>query len=110
VAAAERNYRDNGFADGAPAARFHVDDGFSSYRGEPFDLILCNPPFHQGHVVGDQIARQLFAQSRQQLRRGGELWIVGNRHLQYHIVLKKIFGNCRQIAANSKFVVLAARA
>lgn len=122
VAAAECNYRDNGFADLMPAAAFHVDDVFSSYRGkscgescgesrgEPFDLILCNPPFHQGHVVGDQIAWQMFMQSREQLRAGGELWIVGNRHLQYHLALKKLFGNCRQIAANAKFVVLAARA
>lgn len=118
VAAAERNYRDNGFADLMPAAAFHVDDVFSIHRGEargkscgePFDLILCNPPFHQGHVVGDQIAWQMFMQSREQLRKGGELWIVGNRHLQYHQTLKKLFGNCRQIAANAKFVVLAARA
>jgi 16S rRNA (guanine1207-N2)-methyltransferase len=119
VAAAERNYRDNGFealdvSTGAPAAVFHVDDVFSIYRGEscgePFDLILCNPPFHQGHVVGDQIAWQMFMQGREQLRQGGELWIVGNRHLQYHLALKKLFGNCRQIAANAKFVVLAARA
>lgn len=109
VTAAERNYRNNGFSIEPPAA-FHVDDVFSSYRGEPFDLILCNPPFHQGHVVGDQIAWQMFMQSREQLRPGGELWIVGNRHLQYHQALKKLFGNCRQIAANAKFVVLAARA
>lgn len=114
VAAAERNYRDNNLEGVAPAAAFHVDDVFSIYRGEacvePFDLILCNPPFHQGHVVGDQIAWQMFIQSREQLRKGGELWIVGNRHLQYHQTLKKLFGNCRQIATNAKFVVLAARA
>lgn len=109
VAAAERNYRDNGFTGMPPAAAFHVDDVFSNYRGEPFDLILCNPPFHQGHVVGDQIAWQMFMQSREQLCQGGELWIVGNRHLQYHLALKKLFDNCRQIATNAKFVVLAAR-
>ena len=110
VAAAAANYRRNGLADLPPAGQFHVDDVFSAYRGAPFDLILCNPPFHQGHVVGDQIARQMFAQSRTQLYSGGELWVVGNRHLLYHLMLKRIFGNCRQIAANAKFVVLAARA
>jgi len=78
--------------------------------GDPFDLILCNPPFHQGHVIGDHIAWQMFAQSKKQLRKDGELWIVGNRHLQYHIKLKKIFGNCRQVAGNAKFVMLAASA
>lgn len=110
VAAATRNYADNdtGSSTGL-APMFSVDDGLSHYTGAPFDLILCNPPFHQGHSIGDHIAWQLFNQSRAQLRPGGELWIVGNRHLQYHLKLRKLFGNCRQIAANTKFVVLAAR-
>ncbi len=109
VAAAEENYSRNNLSSQEPAALFSVDDGFSYYEGELFDLILCNPPFHQGHVIGDQIAWQMFTQSKRQLRPGGELWIVGNRHLNYHIKLKRIFGNCRQIAANPRFVVLSAR-
>lgn len=108
VNAAKINWQNN---IGTPnPSHFHIDDGLSNYDGEPFDLILCNPPFHQQHVVGDHIARQLFMQSKQHLRKGGELWIVGNRHLDYHLTLKKLFGNCRQIATNSKFVVLMARA
>lgn len=109
IAAAEKNYTANGLSELPPAAKFHVDDVFANYADDPFDLILCNPPFHQGHVVGDHIAWEMFTQSKKNLRSGGELWIVGNRHLDYHIKLKKIFGNCRQIAANAKFVVLAAR-
>lgn len=109
IAAAERNYAENHLTSSAPAAKFHVDDVFSQYDGEPFDLILCNPPFHQGHVVGDHIAWQMLAQSKNNLRKDGELWIVGNRHLDYHLKLKKVFGNCRQIAANAKFVVFSAR-
>lgn len=109
IAAAEKNYSLNILSELRSDAKFHVDDIFANYAAESFDLILCNPPFHQGHVVGDHIAWQMFVQSKQYLRSGGELWIVGNRHLDYHIKLKKIFGNCRQIAANAKFVVLAAR-
>jgi 16S rRNA (guanine1207-N2)-methyltransferase len=108
IATAKTNWQANiGDTD---ASRFHIDDGLNHYTDAPFDLILCNPPFHQQHVIGDHLARQLFAQSRQHLRKGGELWIVGNRHLDYHKPLQRIFGNCRQIAANPKFVVLAARA
>jgi 16S rRNA (guanine1207-N2)-methyltransferase len=107
VASAARNQAANR-RPGAGRAYFHVDDGLSYYRGPAFDLVLCNPPFHQSHAVGDQIAWRMFAQARQHLRAGGELWIVGNRHLDYHIKLKRLFGQCRQIAANPKFVVLAA--
>jgi len=108
VAAAEENYRRNGLGGDQSLAEFHVDDGLTHYAGEAFDLVLCNPPFHQGHVVSDQIALQMFAQSKQHLRSGGELWVVGNRHLEYHVKLRRMFGNCRQIAAHPKFVVLAA--
>jgi len=71
-------------------------------------LILCNPPFHQQYVVGDAIAWQMFRQSKDVLRKGGEIWIVGNRHLGYHLKLKKIFGNHKLIASNDKFVILSA--
>lgn len=97
---------------------FHVGDGLedgleSDDEAEvnvdaPFDLILCNPPFHQQHVVGDHLARQLFAQGQRHLAVGGELWIVGNRHLGYRELLRERFGNCTQVVANTKFVVLRA--
>lgn len=73
------------------------------------DLILCNPPFHQAHTIGDHIAWQMFKQSHYTLKENGELWVIGNRHMAYHVKLKKVFGNCKTIAANKKFVVLAAR-
>jgi 16S rRNA (guanine1207-N2)-methyltransferase len=108
IASAMADWRGN---IGEPAAeRFHVDDVFCSYRGEPFDLILCNPPFHQQHVVGDHIARRMFAQGRRHLRTGGELWVVANRHLDYPRLLRQLFGNCRRLADGAKFMVLAATA
>jgi len=106
IASAQHNWAHNRGA--TETAHFYVDDGLSHYTGAPFELILCNPPFHQQHVIGDHIARQLFQQAKQHLRKGGELWVVGNRHLDYHNTLRRMFGQCRQINANPKFVVLAA--
>lgn len=90
-------------------AEFVVSNSLSDYYGEGIDLILCNPPFHQSHAVGDHIAWKMLEQSQKQLKRGGELWVVGNRHLAYHIKLKRLFGNSRMIASNKKFVVLSAK-
>jgi 16S rRNA G1207 methylase RsmC len=42
------------------------------------------------------------------LPQGGELWIVGNRHLDYHNKLKRLFANAQVVASNSKFVILKA--
>ena len=92
---------------GCPQAGFHVNDGLGGLGLGP-DLVLCNPPFHQGSAMGDQVAWRMFVQSGESLRQGGQLWVVGNRHMAYHGKLKKLFGNCRVAFSNRKFVVLVA--
>ena len=89
-------------------ADFTVGDGLCDFETNSADLILCNPPFHQQHTVGDQIAVSLFVQSRRILRKGGELWVIGNRHLNYHSQLQRLFGNHHVIAANAKFIIIKA--
>jgi 16S rRNA (guanine1207-N2)-methyltransferase len=86
-------------------ARFQVGDGLSDVTAQSADLILCNPPFHQQNTIGDQIASQLFKQAKTVLKRGGECWVIGNRHLAYHQDLNKLFGNCTVVASNAKFVI-----
>lgn len=88
-------------------ANFIISDCLS-HLVDDVDLILCNPPFHQQHSLGDFIAWQMFSQSMKRLNPKGELWVVGNRHLNYHSKLKKLFGRCELIASNKKFVVLRA--
>lgn len=76
---------------------------------ESMDVVLNNPPFHSHQAVTDATAWQMFGDARTALRRGGELWVIGNRHLGYHVKLKRIFGNCETVASNAKFVVLRAK-
>ena len=90
-------------------ANFTTNDCLTGLAPNSADMVICNPPFHQGNTVGDQIAWRMFQQSLNVLRKGGELRIIGNRHLGYHIKLKLLFGNCQSIANNSKFVVLSAK-
>jgi 23S rRNA (guanine1835-N2)-methyltransferase len=85
---------------------FKVTDCLQGIEDNSLDLILNNPPFHQDHVVGDFIAWQMFNEAKLKLKTGGELIIVGNRHLGYHVKLKKLFGRCEMIASNKKFVIL----
>jgi len=87
---------------------FKVTDCLQGIKDDSLDLILNNPPFHQNHVVGDFIAWQMFNEAKQKLKTAGEIIIVGNRHLGYHIKLKKLFGRCEMIASNKKFVILKA--
>ncbi|WP_434153843.1 methyltransferase [Pseudomonas sp. JZ134] len=85
-----------------------ADDGLASQPARSLDVVLCNPPFHQQQVVGDFLAWRMFQQARAALDRQGELWIVGNRHLGYHLKLKRLFKRVEQVAATPKFVVLRA--
>jgi 23S rRNA (guanine1835-N2)-methyltransferase len=87
---------------------FTVADGLAEMEMGSFDLVVCNPPFHQGRATGDFTAWRMFAQARTSLRQGGELRIVGNRHLGYHVKLKRLFGNCEILGSDRKFVVLRA--
>ena len=90
-------------------AEFRVGDGLLEQPESSLDLVLCNPPFHQQQVVGDFIARRMFGQSHKALAVGGELWLVANRHLGYHVRLQQLFGNCTLVAETPKFVILKAR-
>ena len=111
VASAETTFRANLGLE--RTAHFVVGNGlFDLKNGGPvpvgFDLVLNNPPFHENHAISDATAWQMFVESRDALRSGGELWVVGNRHLGYAAKLKRLFGNCDTVASNANFVVLRA--
>lgn len=84
-------------------------DGLKAVRSSRFDLVLCNPPFHQQSTVSKDIALSLFKDAHRCLFTEGEFWVVANRHLGYHVVLKRLFGNCDTVSGNSKFVLLRCR-
>lgn len=106
VASAEATYRTNGLPDGR--AEFRVGDGLAGIADGSVDLVLNNPPFHTHQATTDATAWRMFTGARRALRPGGELWVIGNRHLGYHIKLRKLFGNSRLVASDAKFVVLKA--
>jgi 16S rRNA (guanine1207-N2)-methyltransferase len=103
VASAKENFNR---AFGQRTATFRVGDGLTDFAPNSADLTFCNPPFHQQNSMGDQIAISMFKQSSRVLRSGGELWVIGNRHLNYHVHLARLFGAYSVVASNSKFVIL----
>ncbi|MFD6991641.1 methyltransferase [Streptomyces sp. NPDC059943] len=106
VASAEATYAKN-VGTGNPA-EFVVGDGLATVAAGSADLVLNNPPFHSHQATTDATAFRMFTGSREALRPGGELWVVGNRHLGYHTKLRRLFGNCDVMASDPKFVVLRA--
>jgi len=107
ITSAEVNINNN-LPDLATQCQFHLNDCLTHVESNSVDLILCNPPFHQQTATTDHIAWQMFKDSHRVLKKGGELRIIGNRQLAYHIKLKRLFGNEKIIASNDKFVTQSA--
>ncbi|WP_095504113.1 methyltransferase [Paraferrimonas sedimenticola] len=105
VQSAELNWQENLKRNGA---QFHWSDCLSEIAPLQAQWILCNPPFHQGDAITDHIAWQMLKDSHRHLCKGGQLLLVGNRHLGYHVKLKRVFGNSELVASDNKFVVLVA--
>jgi 16S rRNA (guanine1207-N2)-methyltransferase len=70
--------------------------------------VVCNPPFHQDRTVGDTLAWRMFAQAHRALAPGGELRVVGNRHLDHGRRLMRIFGHAARLATTGGYEVLLA--
>ncbi len=77
-----------------------VDFGESS-----MDVVLCNPPFHQGHARHDQIAWEMFVGAKKVLKGDGVFYVVGNRNQGYHIQLSRLFRSVDVHASDKTYTV-----
>jgi 16S rRNA (guanine1207-N2)-methyltransferase len=85
-------------------------DGLASQPDDSADLIVLNPPFHDGGAVTTDIAHHLFGEAARVLRPGGELRTVWNSHLAYRAALTRTVGPTRELARTPKFTVTASSA
>lgn len=73
-----------------------------------FDVVITNPPFHQGVGVDYAVANQFVQGAARVLSRGGRLFLVANRHLRYTELIRGAFGNVATVYADSRYQVLTA--
>ncbi|ROV62270.1 methyltransferase domain-containing protein [Vibrio ponticus] len=108
VASAKQNLQDNLGSD--RDLRFVDNNCLDGFAAGEYDLVVCNPPFHQQQAVTDHIAWQMFCDAKHVMQTGGQLLVIGNRHLGYDVKLKRLFGksNVSLVASNKKFVILQA--
>ncbi|EBD9255403.1 16S rRNA (guanine(1207)-N(2))-methyltransferase RsmC [Salmonella enterica] len=77
---------------------------FSEVKGR-FDMIISNPPFHDGMQTSLDAAQTLIRGAVRHLNSGGELRIVANAFLPYPKVLDETFGFHDVIAQTGRFKV-----
>ncbi|EHP2123550.1 16S rRNA (guanine(1207)-N(2))-methyltransferase RsmC [Salmonella enterica] len=77
---------------------------FSEVKGR-FDMIISNPPFHDGVQTSLDAAQTLIRGAVRHLNSGGELRIVANAFLPYPKILDETFGFHEVIAQTGRFKV-----
>ncbi|MET0589683.1 MAG: methyltransferase [Naasia sp.] len=92
----------NGLDDRIDAVR---EDGLVERPDASADLILCNPPFHSGSAVSDDLAERMLRDAGRVLRPGGEVWTVFNSHLRYRPMLDRVVGPTAELSRTPKFTV-----
>ena len=84
------------------------DDAAAGEPSESADLVLLNPPFHDGTRVDATLVEPLVESALRLLKPGGELLLVHNSHLRYRALLDRRFATTREVSRNRTFTVLSA--
>ena len=74
-----------------------------------FDVILCNPPFHQGAGVEYDVARQMVRDAAEVLEARGCLYVVSNAFLRYEREMTNLFSAVEEVFNDRRYRVLRAR-
>jgi 16S rRNA (guanine1207-N2)-methyltransferase len=74
-----------------------------------YDVIVSNPPFHQGRADQPELGRAFIAAAAQGLAPAGRFWMVANRHLAYEAALDAAFARVRQVVDSDGFKVIEAQ-
>lgn len=80
---------------------------YSDVNGR-YDMIISNPPFHDGMQTSLDAAQTLIRGAVKHLNMGGELRIVANAFLPYPQILDETFGSHEVLLQNGRFKVYRA--
>lgn len=81
-------------------------DAAEAVLDQRFDLVVTNPPFHQGGIQTLEIAERFIRQAAHILQPHGRLYLVANRFLKYEPTMQACFKKVQEVGGNSKYKVL----
>lgn len=89
-------------------ASFVVADGASAIPAGSVDLVVSNPPFHQGHAIDEHLLERLLTEAAGVLAPTGRLVAVAQRDMHIHTRLRRSFADVRVVSKHPVFVVVEA--
>lgn len=103
IEAAQKNFAARGMD-----VECRLDDCAEHVR-ERFDLILCNPPFHQGFSIGENITIKFLKAAARMSRRSTRAVFVVNQFIPMEKLAADYFSQIRVMAAQNGFTVYELR-
>ena len=100
--------RETAAAAGLARVRVRPSDVYSDAEGR-YDLIVSNPPFHQGVDTAYEVGERLVREAPRYLRPGGALLVVCNRFLKIPLWMRETFEEVDELADDGRYRVLLAR-
>jgi len=91
---------------GKEGVSYHWSDTVAACKGEKFDFIFCNPPFHFEYENNIEISLKLFKEAKGALKIDGSFYVVANTHLNYRSQLSKLFKTAVQLTQSGKYEVI----
>jgi 16S rRNA (guanine1207-N2)-methyltransferase len=100
----ELNFSNNGVKGSVILA-----DCADTIASKQFDLIVSNPPFHQGFDTSENLTIRFLAATERLLTKKGEAWFVMNRFLKIESLAKRTSLQMDLMSENSQFKILRFR-
>lgn len=88
---------------------FHWRDLLREPVARQYDMIVMNPPFHQGRAAEPTIGQGMIRAASAALKPGGRLHMVANRGLPYEHTLAACFASTGETCRDDRFKVLWAK-
>jgi 16S rRNA (guanine1207-N2)-methyltransferase len=99
IACAERNFSEAGLAGKAICA------GFDAEIPGGFDVVLANPPFHDGSATDYSLPARVSEAIAAALSPGGEAWLVANQFLDYARPAQPLFAQVATAARAAGYLI-----
>jgi 16S rRNA (guanine1207-N2)-methyltransferase len=86
--------------------RLHWRNVAAGLGDATFDLVVMNPPFHDGRDADPLLGLKFITAAAQSLNANGDLWLVANKHLPYENLMTDAFEHSRLVIEAGGFKVL----
>jgi 16S rRNA (guanine1207-N2)-methyltransferase len=91
-----------------PRAQFFWADICTLQDKGKYDVVICNPPFHQSRAAEPAIGIDFIRKAAQILKPNGNLWLVANRQLPYEAALDQNFSHWKTLEETNIFKAVLA--